>query len=494
MGYRRNRKVRVKTDSSDRARLLLIAGSVAVLTFTAVLLARQNDEFPDTSPAAGMQALARPSAAPADAPRTFERRVAPPVADDPQVQIQNAATGVISRGAEAPTLQSQELWSSDKGVPLIREINHRIQPGESIAKVFDTYGIDAAEAQRWISASRGVYNLNSVFAGQLVTLTIDEQTDEVVGLRVEIDPQTNLVAKREHTQVVAEKETIAFERNLRVVTGRITSSFYAAAAEADVPDKIISQVADILGWDLNFATDIAPGAEFRVVYEELERAEGTRKLPGRVVAVQVDSRRKTHEGIFVRNDDDGRLGYYGRNGESLGKDFLRYPVAFTRISSHFSSGRFHPVLKTRRPHYGVDFAAPTGTPIRAVADGRVDIAGWKGGNGRFIKIIHDEVYDSGYAHLSRIASGIKPGVFVRKGQVIGYVGSSGLATGPHLHFVMYRNGKYINPLSESMPRSKSLGGEALEAFRRQVSTVDKAYAMAEASGERAIVVAQADIK
>ena len=141
----------------------------------------------------------------------------------------------------------------------------------------------------------------------------------------------------------------------------------------------------------------------------------------------------------------------------------------------------------------MDFAAPTGTPIRAVADGRVEIAGWKGGNGRFVKITHDDVYESGYAHLSRIAKGIKPGVFVRKGQVIGNVGSSGLATGPHLHFVMYRNGKYINPLSESMPRSKSLSGPALEAFRKRLDVVDHAFEVAEKSGENAVVLAQADL-
>ncbi len=408
----------------------------------------------------------------------------------PVIELESAGT-VIRDDAARPRHRQGWEEAGAHTVPYYREINHRIVPGETISEVFTSHGISAGEAQHWIKATRKVYNINNVFVGQRLTMLVDNASNRVLSLQMEIDPATNLVAKREDESVVAAREPVALDRSLRVVKGRVVSSFYTAAADANVPDKIISEVAEILGWDINFATDLRPGAGFKVVYEEFERAEGARKISGRVLAVQIDSRRKTHEGIYFKHPDDDRGGYYDRHGQSLGRDFLRYPVAFTRISSHFSAGRYHPVLKRRKPHQGVDFAAPTGTAVRSVADGKVLLAGWKGGNGRFVKIRHDGVYDSGYSHLSRIASGLKPGQMVKKGQIIGGVGSSGLATGPHLHFVMYKSGKYINPLSASMPRSRSLAGAQLERFNRNLVSVDAAYARAEETGS-AIVLASAD--
>ncbi len=380
-------------------------------------------------------------------------------------------------------------------VPEYREVSHRIQEGESVSKVLTDYGVSAFEADRWITETRSVYSLHRVYVGQRLNVKIDRRSGKILSLEMEIDPRTNFVARldKDSGKIIASREPVALESSLRVVKGRITTSFYAAAAESKVPDKVISEIAEILGWDINFATDLRPGAEFKIVYEELTRAEGARKIPGRVLAVQIESRRRTHEGVYFSSPEDGTGAYYNRKGESLGRDFLRYPVAFTRISSNYG-GRYHPVLKTRKPHYGVDFAAPVGTPVRSVADGKILLAGWKGGNGRFVKIRHDETYESGYAHLSRIASGIRPGAYVSKGQVIGYVGASGLATGPHLHFAMYRNGKYINPLSANMPRSRSLSGPALDAFRKKVAGVDQVYAKADATGSAIVMAAAPELR
>jgi murein DD-endopeptidase MepM/ murein hydrolase activator NlpD len=373
----------------------------------------------------------------------------------------------------------------------IEEIQHRIARGETISQVFSAHGIGAAEAERWIKAADKVYDLDRIYEGQRLVLTVDRARKQLTGVHMEIDPETNLVARRAGGEtVVATREAASLDRAVRVVNGRIMTSFYAAAAEARVPDKVISDVADILGWNINFATDMRPGAEFRIIYEELTRPGTTQKSAGRVLAVQLENRNRVHEGIYFAHDD-GSDGYYDRTGKSLGRDFLRYPVAFTRISSHFSSGRFHPVLKRNRPHYGVDFAAPTGTPVRSVSDGVVEMSGWHGGNGRFVKVKHDDVYESGYSHLSRIASGVTEGARVRKGQVIGYVGSSGLATGPHLHFAMYRRGDYINPLDSNMPRSRSLSGEYLASFRTRVVRLDDVFVKAEQAGENLVMVASA---
>jgi murein DD-endopeptidase MepM/ murein hydrolase activator NlpD len=234
-------------------------------------------------------------------------------------------------------------------------------------------------------------------------------------------------------------------------------------------------MAEILGWELNLATELQPGATFRVVYEELVRSDTLRATPGRVLAVEMVSAGRTATGYYFAEQDGTHRGYYDRRGEALGRAFLRYPVNYSRVSSQFSRARFHPVLKRHQAHNGVDFAAPQGTPVAAVADGTIARAGWQGSYGRYIKIRHDGIYGSGYAHLSRIAAGVAPGARVQKGQIIGYVGASGRATGPHLHFEMYRHDQYINPLTADLPRGRSLSGGSLTSFRTALALLDGAY-------------------
>jgi len=280
------------------------------------------------------------------------------------------------------------------------------------------------------------------------------------------------------------RETIPYETSLRVVSGRIDSSLYMAAVQQGIPDRVVSDVAEILGWKLDFARDLRPGATFTIAYEELTRAGGTESTHGRVVAVELTNRGERNEAYYFGSPDGSYGAYYDRTGEALGRYFLRYPVEFTRISSRFSARRFHPVLKKNKPHYGVDFAAPTGTPVKAIAGGRVTKSGWYGGNGRFIKIRHDDVYESGYAHLSRIDPAITAGARVKKGQIIGYVGATGLATGPHLHLALYRDGTYVDPLTSDLPRAQALEGGELAVFNATVGAIDHAYAQAGGTSAR----------
>jgi murein DD-endopeptidase MepM/ murein hydrolase activator NlpD len=267
-----------------------------------------------------------------------------------------------------------------------------------------------------------------------------------------------------------------------VVDGVIDGSFYASAARADVPDEIIGEVAEVLGWDLDFEK-LKSGSRFHVQYEELRNPDGIGTLPGQLLSVRIDEPGgKKHEGIWYQEPGEKKGSYFNSRGEALGRNYLRFPVSFTRISSGFSYARLHPVLNRTRPHYGVDLAAPTGTPVRSVADGKVEMASWHGGNGRYVQIRHDDVYESGYGHLSRIAGGIRPGGTVRKGDIIGYVGSTGIATGPHLHYVMYKHGKYIDPLSAAAPRSRSLGSASARRFADLVKKVEASYAAAERAG------------
>jgi murein DD-endopeptidase MepM/ murein hydrolase activator NlpD len=312
---------------------------------------------------------------------------------------------------------------------------------------------------------------------------------DLVSLKMDIDVASYLVARRKDGQVVATRESVEFGRVRRVVEGTIDSSFYASAARADVPDETIAEVAEVLGWDLDFEK-LKPGARFQIHFEELRNPDGGGTLPGQLLSVRiVEAGGKIHEGIWFQQPGEKSGSYYTSKGLALGRYYLRFPVSFTRISSGFTHARLHPVLNRTRPHYGVDFAAPTGTPVRAVGDGKVEMAAWHGGNGRYVQIRHDDVFESGYGHLSRIASGVRPGASVKKGDVIGYVGSTGLATGPHLHFVMYKNDQYIDPLSAAAPRAKTLSGASAQKFTAVVKKVEAAYAAAERAGGNLVLAA-----
>jgi len=344
--------------------------------------------------------------------------------------------------------------------------------------VLSRAGVGQDEIDAWIRATNAEYNVHRVYAGQEIELLLTVPAGRLRELRMEIDPQTVLVVERQDSGPRARREQIAFDRTLRAVGGRVDRSLYTTAQSYGIPEKVISDMAEILGWDLDLATDLHAGASFRVVYEEMTRPDTMETIPGRLLAVELVNHGDRHEGYYFAMPDGSHAGYYDRTGKGIGRSFLRFPVAFTRVTSDFSSARFHPILKIQVPHYGVDFAAPPGTPVRAVADGRVLTAGWNGPNGKFVRLQHDDVYETGYSHLSRIPPTVRAGGFVEQGQVIGYVGATGLATGPHLHFAMYRSGKYVDPLRANLPRTQSLDARTLAAFRMRVDMMDRAYASA----------------
>jgi murein DD-endopeptidase MepM/ murein hydrolase activator NlpD len=188
-----------------------------------------------------------------------------------------------------------------------------------------------------------------------------------------------------------------------------------------------------------------------VHYEEKVSQDGAVRIPGAIQAASITSDGKMF--VAIRHvGKDGKARYYNEKGEPLGSFFLRYPLQFTRISSTFSTARFHPVLKIRRPHNGVDFAAPIGTPVRSVADGVIAVAAYRGGSGKMVQIKHGSRWQTAYLHLSKIASHLRPGVRVSRGEVIGNVGTTGLSTGPHLHFSLYDNGRYVDPMNAKLPK------------------------------------------
>jgi hypothetical protein len=246
------------------------------------------------------------------------------------------------------------------------------------------------------------------------------------------------------------------------IEGVVESSLFGAMDSAGAGADLAVRVAQIYQWDIDFFRDLRQGDSFVVVAERQE-IEGEFFAWGTIFAARFVNRGRVLDAI-VYPDNDGRLGYFDLDGHPLRKQFLKAPLEFSRVTSGFSTNRFHPVLKKRMPHYGVDYGAPTGTPVHVTADGTVTLAGRNGGGGNMVTVRHTNGYETNYLHLSRFAKGMRRGVRVSQGQVIGYVGSTGLASGPHLDYRVQQNGRWINPLSISSPPVKPLADERLQRF------------------------------
>jgi len=253
-----------------------------------------------------------------------------------------------------------------------------------------------------------------------------------------------------------------FEARLVYVSGRVERSLYDAGKQAGLSDPLILELAEIFGWDIDFALDLHPGDTFSVVFEQRYWL-GRKIADGPILAAEFLNQGRSHRAIAYRHRD-GTLAYYTPAGRSVKRQFLRSPVKFSRVSSSFSESRFHPILKLPRAHTGVDYAAPPGTPVRATGGGRI---AWLGDNesyGKTVVIDHGGTFSTLYAHLSRFRSDLKAGRRVQQGEIIGYVGSTGLATAPHLHYEFRVDGEHKNPLTFEIPEGELLADEDLEAF------------------------------
>ncbi len=244
--------------------------------------------------------------------------------------------------------------------------------------------------------------------------------------------------------------------------GTIETSLFDAGVRAGADPGVILSLSDIFAWDVDFATDIRKGDDFGLLYETLYVEEAPVRS-GRMLGAELVNAGKKFTAVYFK-DEKGRGGYYDLKGKSLERTLLKSPLRYRRISSHFSKGRYHPILKKYRPHHGVDYAAPTGTPIESSGDGKVLFAGWKKGYGKYIVIRHNATYTTAYGHLSRIKKGIRKGKRVRQGQVIGNVGSTGLSTGPHLHYEVKVRGKQVNPLKVKTSARRSLTKKEMDSF------------------------------
>lgn len=279
-----------------------------------------------------------------------------------------------------------------------------------------------------------------------------------------------------------------FERAVRThaVAGVLEGSLEGSIARAGGDPGLAILMSEVLQWDLDFTRDLRLGDRFQAIYETVY-LDGSYESLGEIAALVYENGGRTMEAY--RFGGEGR--YYDAEGRPLRKMFLRSPMRYSRVTSRFSHRRFHPILKRYRPHYGVDYGAPTGTPVRSTANGRVVFAGWDRGGGRTIKVRHPNGYLTAYLHLSRFASGVSSGRSVRQGEVIGYVGSTGLSTGPHLDYRVQRGGRWIDPLSLKSEPAEPLPAEQLDDFYARRDALRRALADVGTTGELVALDAEA---
>ncbi len=283
-------------------------------------------------------------------------------------------------------------------------------------------------------------------------------------LRYEINETDTLIVQRNADSFKAKILHNPLEIRTSFRSNTIKNSLFLAAMDVDLSDNIIMELAGIFGWDIDFALDIREGDSFSVLYEELYR-DGDKVRDGDILAAEFTNRNKTFKAVRYESSN-GHVDYYTPEGYSMRKAFLRTPVDFARISSRFNLKRKHPILNRIRAHKGVDYAASKGTPIKATSNGKVAFKGVKGGYGNTIILQHGQKYSTLYAHMSRFAKGMRNGKRVKQGQIIGYVGSSGLATGPHLHYEFRINGKHRNPLKVKLPNAAPIDSKYRADFKK----------------------------
>lgn len=341
-----------------------------------------------------------------------------------------------------------------------------IAKGDSASELLSPY-LSADSVRQLLDASRKVHPLSKIRTGQPYTLVRTPDGGDMERFEYEINDLKKLIVTRTDEGLVAHVEPIVYDFNLVRVSGTIRSSLFETLASTGESPILAVRIADIFGSEINFIKDLREGDSFSLLIEKRFRDE-TFKGYGKVLGATFTNQGKTYEAYLF--DGDGGEAFYNAKGESLKKTLLKAPLAFTRISSGYSMNRKHPIFKTHKPHQGVDYAAPSGTPVKAVGDGVIEKAGWGNGFGNMIVLRHSGGLESMYSHLSGFASGAKKGSRIRQGQVIGYVGATGYATGPHLDFRLKRNGKYINPSKVVAPRGGSVPQGRMTAFahRRKV--------------------------
>ncbi|WP_422490365.1 OapA family protein [Endozoicomonas sp. ALE010] len=338
-----------------------------------------------------------------------------------------------------------------------------IKSGDNLSVLFNSQGLNASVVYQVANTPKYGETLASIRPGESLEFRINQE-GTLTQLRYVKSRLESIFFNREDDGYRAEQVTLSPEIHPTYASGIIESSLFLASQKAGLSQNLTMELAGIFGWDIDFVQDIRSGDSFNLLFEE-KYLEGEKLGDGNILVASFTNQGETYTAIRY-TDSNGDTNYYTPDGKSMKKAFLRTPVDFTRISSRFNPNRLHPVFKTKRPHRGVDYAAPMNTPIKAAGDGRVQFSGWQNGFGNVVFIQHPNNVVTVYAHANKLA-GLKKGQRVRQGQTIAYVGKTGWATGPHLHYEFRVNGVHRNPMTVKLPDAAPIAKNEMANFRKK---------------------------
>jgi murein DD-endopeptidase MepM/ murein hydrolase activator NlpD len=363
--------------------------------------------------------------------------------------------------APLPEPESKQDQTSPPGI----ENRETVKRGETISDILDRYNLSPAEIHKLHNDVKPVYDLAKVRAGnELKIFTTPD--DEVVYIEYALDKENYLCLEKNGESYKAEIKKIPYLIRTEMIWGIIEDNPINAIANENEGGQLAILLEEIFAWDIDFYADIRQGDSFKIIFEK-KYLEDKFVGYGNIIAAEFTNQGDSFRAFRYVYPDSEKADYFDFEGNSLRKEFLKSPISGARITSRFTHSRLHPVRKVWRPHYGVDYAAPVGTPVRATADGSVSYVGRDGANGRMVRIRHKNGYETFYLHLRRYGKGIKRGVTVASGQIIGYVGASGEVTGPHLDYRIKHRGRYINPLAYRFRPVEPLRKDYLESFQNE---------------------------
>ncbi|MBI5237760.1 MAG: peptidoglycan DD-metalloendopeptidase family protein [Deltaproteobacteria bacterium] len=338
----------------------------------------------------------------------------------------------------------------------------RLSQTDTFYSVMSVFNMSAPEIEAAAKAALTVFDLRRLKHDTV--LRIFATGDEIERIEYPFSEYESLIVGKNPStgSFDAHKEEFKKEVKLQMASGVIESSLYEDGIKAGLDPQAIMNMTDIFAWDVDFSSEIRKGDSFSMLFEELH-VNGRPVKTGRILGAEMMNAGKKYTAVYYE-DGRGKGGYYDNDGRSMERTLLKTPLRFRRITSYFTRKRFHPILKRYRPHHGIDYAAPAGTPVEAAGSGRVVHAGWKGGYGNFVEVRHSNGYVTGYGHLSRIGKGIRTGVNIEQGSIVGYVGSTGISTGPHLHYEVKMGGSLINPLSIKPTPNKAIAKPEMNRF------------------------------
>ncbi len=352
---------------------------------------------------------------------------------------------------------------------------HRIRPGDTLPRLLKRFGLKPSEMQLWTRSIARNFSRQSLPVGREVHFYLTTEgassraqqgSEGLKAVDLDFNDSVSLTWEKDDHGIFFHKREKPYDVQLKTATFVVNHSLFDDGQKAGLKPTLLSQLADIFTWELDLGKDVRQGDSVKVLYETRSRKGQESKVSWRILAAELINVGQKFAAIYFEKQK-GVGGYYNLEGRSLARLFLRFPLDFNDITSQFTDSRLHPILKTNLPHTGVDFAARRGTPVRAIGDGVVTHAKRNGSYGKLVEIQHDAGYMSRYAHLDRFAKGIRNGTPVKKGQLIGYVGSTGRSTGPHLHFELYKDQMYIDPLSVEFPADDVIEPALQKVFDQQ---------------------------